>query len=612
MKKYFYVLLLSLNLVCFSQDIDIFKQFNGRYSYTAIGNTLNPAENNLVRTFCEILPESSATLNLNSNQNIISAYIYWAGSGSGDKEVALNGTALVADETFLVDFNDSLDGTLTYFSCLKDITSFIKDNGSITYTLSNLDIADVLSTYPGYCNNRTNFAGWAIFVIYEEETLPLNQVSIYHGLEIINTNKQEINIEINNLNVLDNVGAKMGFLAWEGDNSLNYGESLIFNNTILESLPLNPGDNAFNGTNTFVNSSTSYNMDLDVYDVGNYIAIGDDSASVSLTTGEEIFGQIRADLIIINNIVTVLNSQLPDATINISNVFLACDNKNIEVEYTVYNSNSTKTLPANTPISFYIEDVLVANAVTEDEILIDEFESGRISILLPDSIATNFILRATVDDVGNGIGIVDEVSEINNNSTFSVELLQAPVIISAPDIQACDEGFNSSVFDLTTHEDLFDLANNTVSYYRLKTDAENRENEIIDVENYKNTSEIETIYVRIDNDFCFQILSFNLIVINCKPSFIPSGFSPNNDGVNDFFEIAGLLNIFENFELKIFNRYGTLIYQGGNELSFWNGRSNKGIGNNGELLPVGTYYYALNLNDPNYKKPLTGWVYVNY
>jgi hypothetical protein len=28
-------------------------------------------------------------------------------------------------------------------------------------------------------------------------------------------------------------------------------------------------------------------------------------------------------------------------------------------------------------------------------------------------------------------------------------------------------------------------------------------------------------------------------------------------------------------------------------------------------VPVGTYFYILNLNDPNYK-PIQGWVYVNY
>ena len=39
-----------------AQDISIFKQFNGRFDYLAIGNTLNPAENNIDGSFCSTLP----------------------------------------------------------------------------------------------------------------------------------------------------------------------------------------------------------------------------------------------------------------------------------------------------------------------------------------------------------------------------------------------------------------------------------------------------------------------------------------------------------------------------------------------------------------------------
>ncbi len=597
-------------LLSFCQDISLFRQYNGRYSYSAIGNTLNPAENNLV-LFCETLAESSATLNLNEDQNIVSAYIYWAGSGNGDKEVTLNETELIADETLLVNYEDPLQGPLTYFSCLKEITSLIKTTGNGEYTLKDLDIEEVLLTNPGYCNNRTNFAGWAIFIVYEQESLPLNQVSIYHGLEIINRNQQEINITIENLNVLDNGGAKIGFLAWEGDNSLNYGESLIFNNNVLKRLPLNPGDNAFNGTNTFTNSVNSFNMDLDVYNIENFINIGDDSAAITLTTGEEVFGVLRADLIIINNIVTVLNSQLPDATVVIDKIKKACDNKRLLIDYSVFNLNSTEILPSNTPISFYANDILVGGAFTENDILIGDSESNIIEIVLPNSIPISFEFKIVVDDLGDGTGIVQETNEFNNETKTQITQLSSPSIIELPNIKECDLGFNTAIFDLTKNESIIDLSENSIAYYLSELEAINKENEIASPSNYKNTADITTIYVRIDNDFCYTITSFDLIVINCPP-LIPTGFSPNNDGVNDGFNIQGLLNIFDKFELKIYNRYGTLIYQGGNELGFWDGKPNKGINHNGGVLPVGTYYYVLHLNDDNFDKPLTGWVYLNY
>ena len=72
-----------------AQDISLFQQFNGRYDYTAIGNTLNTSENGNFAV-CEILTSSSADLALLDNQTIIAAYIYWAGSGDGDFDISVN------------------------------------------------------------------------------------------------------------------------------------------------------------------------------------------------------------------------------------------------------------------------------------------------------------------------------------------------------------------------------------------------------------------------------------------------------------------------------------------------------------------------------------------
>ncbi|NRA93388.1 MAG: gliding motility-associated C-terminal domain-containing protein, partial [Psychroserpens sp.] len=118
----------------------------------------------------------------------------------------------------------------------------------------------------------------------------------------------------------------------------------------------------------------------------------------------------------------------------------------------------------------------------------------------------------------------------------------------------------------------------------------------------------ETIYIRLELDVCYQIFQFRLTIENCPPT-IPQGFSPNDDSINDWFNIQGLYNIFTKHELIIYNRYGTLIFEGNNDKR-WEGYSNRGI-NSGQKVPVGTYYYILRLNDPNYK-PFIDWVYVNY
>ncbi|MFD2822593.1 gliding motility-associated C-terminal domain-containing protein [Lacinutrix iliipiscaria] len=91
---------------------------------------------------------------------------------------------------------------------------------------------------------------------------------------------------------------------------------------------------------------------------------------------------------------------------------------------------------------------------------------------------------------------------------------------------------------------------------------------------------------------------------------IPQGFSPNDDGYNDFFEIPCIEN-YPNAKLMIYNRYGTCVYSNNNYLNNWAGKPNKGIlHSDSSLLPVGTYFYVL--EHENLIKRKVGWVYLNY
>lgn len=611
-RNFIYIFLsVTVSNSLFSQEIDLFEQFNGRYDYLAIGNTLNQFENNQDRSFCEILPESSADLTLPINTNIIAAYLYWAGSGTGDDTISLNNNEFVADEIYTVEYNDPTWGLITYFSCYTDITEYILATGNGSYTFSDLDISETLNNNPGYCENRTNFGGWSIYIVYEDSNLPINQINIFQGLDIINRNVQELIISLDNVNVLDNAGAKIGFLAWEGDAILNFGESLLINNNLISNPPLNPENNAFNGTNSFTNNSTFYNADLDVYDIENNIEIGDTSVEIKLTTGDlDENGFLQADLIIINNIITVLNSQLPDATVQLDNYELECASKDIVCNYTVYNVNSTEILPPATPIAFYANNELVAQAVTLNSIPIDGSESQSISITIPNTIPDDFLLEIAVDDDGTRNGIVIELNELNNSTFQNIELIPEPQIVPLEPLLACDIGFNTAEFNLTEQlENIEYDSTNDVAYYESFDDLINQTNAINIPEMYENMSNPQTVFIRLENSICFDIYAFDLTVENCPP-YIPEAFTPNNDGYNDWFNIQGLYDIFENHKLLIYNRYGTLIFEGNNTLK-WYGITNRGLNNLDKLVPVGTYFYVLYPNDGNFKT-MTGWVYVNY
>jgi gliding motility-associated-like protein len=92
---------------------------------------------------------------------------------------------------------------------------------------------------------------------------------------------------------------------------------------------------------------------------------------------------------------------------------------------------------------------------------------------------------------------------------------------------------------------------------------------------------------------------------------IPEAFTPNSDGVNDYFEIKGI-EYYEGNTLTVINRWGKKVYEAKNygistTPKFWDGKWTNGGGN--EDLPTGTYFYVLDLG--NNEKPIAGSVYID-
>ena len=71
---------------------------------------------------------------------------------------------------------------------------------------------------------------------------------------------------------------------------------------------------------------------------------------------------------------------------------------------------------------------------------------------------------------------------------------------------------------------------------------------------------------------------------------IPNAFSPNNDGINDVWNIEAL-ETYPDASLSVFNRYGQLIHTANGSSLPWTGTSKS------KPLPVGTYYYVIDLKN---------------
>ena len=599
MKKtlFFFFFIFQLS---FSQNISLYNQFNGRYDFTFVGNTLNPVENSF-QSFPAVLTTSNANLALNSGDIIESAYLYWAGCGTGDFDVKLNGVDINATRTFSNVLDQGAPYIFNFFSAFTDVTSQVQATGNGIYTLSDLDVSPFIDHH---ALNSTNFAGWALIVVYKNPALPLNQLNIYDGMQVVSNLQNNLNVTLNALNVIDNVDAKIGFLAWEGDSGIPFPgssliESLRINGNIISNPPLNPANNAFNGTNSETNSSQLYNMDLDIYNIQNNINVGDTQALIQLTS--------QQDYVMVNAIVTKLNSQLPDARISFTQPNLSCNVRELTLNYTITNFNSTADLPTNTPITFYADGVVIGSAFTQNIIPMDGFETGTITVTIPSSIPLQFNLMAQVDDIGNGTGIINEISETNNSFSLPIRLFASPNFNQPEDVLSCNLGFTRAIFDFSSYENSIQIdATDLVTFYEIEANAIAEINQIGNTSNYEAITTPKTIWVRIENtDGCFSTASFLLKSRNCEP-IVYNAVSPNNDGLNDFFYISGLRDIFLNYKLEVYNRWGRLIWTGDNSKPDWNGKAENAVGN--DDAPGGTYYYILHLNDSDYPNPINGYL----
>ena len=99
------------------------------------------------------------------------------------------------------------------------------------------------------------------------------------------------------------------------------------------------------------------------------------------------------------------------------------------------------------------------------------------------------------------------------------------------------------------------------------------------------------------NKWCPDICSeavVNILISGSNASqdcFIPNVITPNEDGLNDFFRIPCLEDNYTDNSIRIFNRWGDLVYQSKPYRNDWSGTYKE------QPLPPGTYFYLLQLDE---------------
>ncbi len=121
------------------------------------------------------------------------------------------------------------------------------------------------------------------------------------------------------------------------------------------------------------------------------------------------------------------------------------------------------------------------------------------------------------------------------------------------------------------------------------------------------TVENEGLYtVEVSNLCISEIFEYEVSYAECRCEInVPNVFTPNNDGINEEFEIEGTTDI-ASFDLKILNRSGEMVYHSDQLYDFWDGTSH------GSDLDAGVYYWIVDMTctqgQSRIEKSLNGWV----
>ena len=91
----------------------------------------------------------------------------------------------------------------------------------------------------------------------------------------------------------------------------------------------------------------------------------------------------------------------------------------------------------------------------------------------------------------------------------------------------------------------------------------------------------------------------NVFVKVLKSPDIPNTFTPNNDGIHDFWDIK-YLNTYPQNRVQVFTRNGKLVFESKGYPKPWDGNMN------GMPLPLDTYYYII--EPGNGRIAITGYV----
>ena len=214
---------------------------------------------------------SSADLDIpNPNcYRIIYAGLYWGAVNPGDEPITdvkfkgpiggyndIQGTIIYDAGGTSVDGGDSFS-----YACFADVTAIVTSFGSGvdlgTYTVANVSSDEGETAQNDPFNGTGQSAGWSLFVVYEDPTMPGKSITSFDGFSAISVpgNNPTLDIPVDGFRTVPApapVRANFAFATLEGDSPI-LGDRLRLNGTSLSTAD-RPETNFFNSSVTQLNA----------------------------------------------------------------------------------------------------------------------------------------------------------------------------------------------------------------------------------------------------------------------------------------------------------------------------------------------------------------------
>lgn len=306
----------------------------------------------------------------------------------------------------------------------------------------------------------------------------------------------------------------------------------------------------------------------------------------------------------INSIVTsAFYFNLPPEPINLGNDTLLCPGETLLLELDIadatYNWQNGSTMPTflvSMPGEYRV--TVTVNECTQSDTIMVEYEDILPSVLGADTSLCDqqgFTLDATTAGASyiwldnstaptlpvsqTGIYWVDiTLNECTYRDSINVNFLETPVLNLLPELELCQE------------DTPFPLIAGPNDYQYIWQDGLQGNSYPVDTAGL--------YYVTASVGDCVTSDSTLITIEQCIPCefYIPNAISPNDDGINDVLDIYSNC-ILDDFHLKIFDRWGSLIFTSNDPANRWNGRRS------GEALNPGIYVYVLEVVVPKRNMP---------